>query len=114
MLFSSDFFPLNIMTLRFIHAIACTNGSFLFTVWTYHNWYSSVWLFQFMIITNKVALNICIQVFAWTCISFSHGEKPSSAMAALSLHGEGHPFAASLFSGLDTGISLDESLQVQY
>ena len=68
---------LNLMLLRFIHIVLYISIIFLFIA----EWYSIVWkyenlfiislvggpvgCFQFLLIKNKLAVNICVQVFAW-------------------------------------------------
>lgn len=69
---------LKILLSRFVHVIAYTSTSFLYTV----EWYSIVWLyyilfiqslisrhlrcFHFLAIINNTAINICGQVFMWS------------------------------------------------
>lgn len=39
--------------------------------------------FQFLVILNKAAVNVCVQVFVWTCISFSLGQMCRTGVAKL-------------------------------
>jgi len=68
---------LSIVILRFIYVVVCFSSSSVFNV----EWYSIAWIatnlfialpvnghlscFQFLAVTNKTAVNICAQAFAW-------------------------------------------------
>lgn len=58
MSFSSGFFPLSIMVLRFTHFAACITRSFLFIA----KWYSIVWLY------HNLSFHLLIEI--WVVSSF--------------------------------------------
>lgn len=74
--FLSVFFWLTIIILRFILLVACINISFLFVVeqcfivWIYHNLFRHSLLMTFELFPNKAIMNIVVQVYMWTYISF--------------------------------------------